>query len=128
VFLRWYRRLSLRHAPRPRPEGRSRRGERSEAIPSTKNVGATGRSPLLRRLSPSCLCVARRQAHNDDESVPPPPFLGSYAPHGTNAPPLPPPIDLIKKVVQKCVCPFVIIFSLTGLFNPYFWLTVQQSF
>jgi len=28
-----------------------------------KNVGATGRSPLL---SPPCLCVARRQARNDN--------------------------------------------------------------
>jgi hypothetical protein len=31
---------------------------------------------------------------------------GSYATHGTNASPLPPQRDLIKKVVQECVCPF----------------------
>jgi len=31
---------------------------------------------------------------------------GSYAPHGTNASALPPPRDLIKKVVQECDCPF----------------------
>jgi len=33
---------------------------------------------------------------------------GSYAPHGTNASPLLPQRDLIKKVVQECVCPFVL--------------------
>jgi hypothetical protein len=41
-----------------------------------------------------------------------PSFLGSYAPHGTNTSPLPPPRDLIKKVVQECVCPFVLFFVL----------------
>ena len=44
---------------------------------------------------------------------------GSYAPHGTNASLLPPPRDLIKKVVQECVCPFVLFCSpyLTALFK-----------
>ena len=36
-------------------------------------------------------------------------FLISYAPHGTNASPLPPPRDLIKKVVQECDCPFSVV-------------------
>jgi hypothetical protein len=32
---------------------------------------------------------------------------GSYATHGTNAPPLPPHLkNLIKNVIQECACPF----------------------
>jgi hypothetical protein len=82
------------------------RAEASEAIPCTKNVGATGRSPLLRRLSPSCLCVARRQARNDDESVPPLlpwQLCDAWNKCFTAAA----PGDLVKKVVQECDCPFV---------------------
>jgi hypothetical protein len=83
------------------------RAEASEAkqSPVQKNVGATGRSPLLRRLSPSCLCVARRQARNDDESVPPLlpwQLCAAWNKCFTAAAPR----DLIKKVVQECVCSF----------------------
>jgi hypothetical protein len=41
---------------------------------------------------------------------------GSYAPHGTNAPPLPPHLkNLIKNIIQECTCSFLFLtIKLTG--------------